>query len=178
MKSFLPLCTLTLLGLAGCSGADSAERTEGADRQALARWATELDAVAAHPATEVSTLKALALDEELAMLARRQETALVIGFDDRTEFVWASDPNPLYALNAHVQNGGDPLGVVTSQIESEGYRSVRARPLAEYDDAEWVEKYLIEVLAAVRRNARDNGIEVGLALAYPHPHCGGMSASR
>jgi hypothetical protein len=31
MKSFLPLCTLTLLGLASCSGgADSAERTEGA----------------------------------------------------------------------------------------------------------------------------------------------------
>jgi starch synthase (maltosyl-transferring) len=51
--------------------AAAAERAEGADRQALARWATELDAVAAHPSTEVSTLKALALDEELAMLARR-----------------------------------------------------------------------------------------------------------
>lgn len=51
--------------------AAAAERAEGADRQALARWATELDAVAAHPSSEVSTLKALALDEELAMLARR-----------------------------------------------------------------------------------------------------------
>ena len=51
--------------------AAAAERAEGADRQALSRWATELDAVAAHPASEVSTLKALALDEELAMLARR-----------------------------------------------------------------------------------------------------------
>jgi hypothetical protein len=30
MKSFLPLCTLTLLGLAGCSGAESAERSEAA----------------------------------------------------------------------------------------------------------------------------------------------------
>ncbi|WP_431122640.1 alpha-1,4-glucan--maltose-1-phosphate maltosyltransferase [Variovorax paradoxus] len=51
--------------------AAAAERAEGADRQALARWATELDAVAAHPSSEVSTLKALALDEELATLARR-----------------------------------------------------------------------------------------------------------
>ena len=49
--------------------AAAAERAEGADRQALARWATELDAVAAHPSSEVSTLKALALDEELAALA-------------------------------------------------------------------------------------------------------------
>jgi hypothetical protein len=101
------------------------------------------------------------VDELRETSARNDFAALVIGFDDRTEFVWANDPNPLFALNAHVQNGGDPLGVVTSQIESEGYRSVRARPLAEYDDAEWVEKYLIEVLAAVRRNARDNGIEAG-----------------
>ncbi|MBT2334897.1 alpha-1,4-glucan--maltose-1-phosphate maltosyltransferase [Variovorax paradoxus] len=49
----------------------AAERAEGADRRALANWATELDAVAADPGADVSTLKALALDEELAMLARR-----------------------------------------------------------------------------------------------------------
>jgi len=51
--------------------AGAAERAEGADRQALANWATELDAVAADPGADVSALKALALDEELAMLARR-----------------------------------------------------------------------------------------------------------
>jgi len=93
--------------------------------------------------------------------ARNDFAALVIGFDDRTEFVWASDPNPLYALNAHVQNGGDPLGVVTSHEHEEGLTSVRARPLAEYEGAEWVEKYLISVLAAVRRSAQDSGIESG-----------------
>ena len=101
------------------------------------------------------------VDELRDTSSRNDFAALVIGFDDRTEFVWASDPNPLFALNAHVQNGGDPLGVVTSHAQGEGYRSVRARPLAEYDGAEWVEKYLIEVLAAVRRNARENGIEAG-----------------
>jgi hypothetical protein len=87
--------------------------------------------------------------------------ALVVGFDDRTEFVWASDPNPLHALNAHVRNGGDPLGVVTGRNQGEGATSVRARPLAEYEGAEWVEKYLIEVLAAVRRSATASGIESG-----------------
>jgi len=96
--------------------------------------------------------------------SRNDRAALVVGFDDRTEFVWASDPNPLHALNAHVRNGGDPLGVVTGLNYAEGttsVTSVRARPLAEYEGAEWVEKYLIEVLAAVRRSATASGIESG-----------------
>jgi hypothetical protein len=92
--------------------------------------------------------------------ARNDRAALIVGFDDRTEFVWASDPNPLHSLNAHVQNGGDPLGVVTGRDHGRG-TNVRARPLAEYEGAEWVEKYLIEVLAAVRRSATESGIEAG-----------------
>jgi hypothetical protein len=102
------------------------------------------------------------LVEELHESASRNDrAALVVGFDDRTEFVWATDPNPLNALNAHVRNGGDPLGVVTGLEYGRGATSVRARPLAEYEGAEWVEKYLIEVLAAVRRSATESGIESG-----------------
>ena len=93
--------------------------------------------------------------------ARHDRAALVVGFDDRTEFVWASDPNPLHALNAHVRNGGDPLGVVTGHMQGPGATSVRARPLAEYEGAEWVERYLIQVLAAVRRSATASGIDSG-----------------
>lgn len=93
--------------------------------------------------------------------ARNDRAALVVGFDDRTEFVWASDPNALHALNAHVRNGGDPLGVVTGRTQGHRSVSVRARPLAEYEGAEWVEKYLIEVLAAVRRSAAASGIRSG-----------------
>ena len=47
--------------------------------------------------------------------ATNDRAALVVGFDDRTEFVWASDPDALLSLNTHVRNGGDPLGVVTGQ---------------------------------------------------------------
>ena len=87
--------------------------------------------------------------------------ALVVRFDDRTEFVWASDPDPLRVLNTHVRDGGDPLGLVTGRDHGEGSTSVRALPLAEYDGAEWVEKYLIELLAVVRRSATESGIESG-----------------
>jgi len=93
--------------------------------------------------------------------AGNDRAALVVGFDDRTEFVWASDPDALHALNAHVRSGGDPLGLLTGRDDGEGATSVRARPLAEYESAEWVEKYLITLLAEVRRSAAASGIESG-----------------
>ena len=99
----------------------------------------------------VAELQEAATDQDRA--------ALVVGFDYRTEFVWASDPNALNVLNAHVQNGGDPLGFVTGDHDNaEGATNVRARPLAEYEGAEWVEKYLISVLATVRQRAAASGI--------------------
>ena len=68
------------------------------------------------------------VDELHETAARNDRAALVVGFDDRTEFVWASDPNPLHALNAHVRNGGDPLGVVTdgTGLSSEQMQAVAA----------------------------------------------------
>lgn len=96
-----------------------------------------------------------------AAAADDRRAALVVGFDHRTEFVWANDPNALHVLNAHVRNGGDPLGLVTGGSDDEGATSVHARPLAEYEDAEWVEKYLISILAEVRRSAAASGIETG-----------------
>ena len=51
--------------------AAAAARAEGADRTALQRWASELDARAADLAFDATSLKALALDDEYAVLARR-----------------------------------------------------------------------------------------------------------
>jgi len=51
--------------------AAAAARAEGRDRVALQRWATELDASGANPGADITSLKALALDDEYADLARR-----------------------------------------------------------------------------------------------------------
>ncbi len=91
----------------------------------------------------------------------RDRAALVVGFDHRTEFVWASDPDALHVLNAHVRNGGDPLGLVTGYDDGDGATAVHVRPLAEYEGAEWVEKYLITMLAEMRRSAAASGIDTG-----------------
>jgi hypothetical protein len=101
----------------------------------------------------VTELRAVATDTHRA--------ALVVGFDDRTEFVWANDPDALHVLNAHIRNGGDPLGLVIGSDDGEGATRVGAQPLAEYEDDEWVEKYLISILAEMRRTAAASGIETG-----------------
>ena len=98
---------------------------------------------------------------ELTAAAGSGRAAIVVGFDHRTEFVWASDPDALGVLNNHVQNGGDPLGLVTGSDDADGSTTVHARPLAEYDGEEWVEKYLITLLAEVRRSAAASGIDTG-----------------
>jgi hypothetical protein len=99
--------------------------------------------------------------ELTAAAADRGRAALIVGFDNRTEFVWATDPDPLDLLNAHVQNGGDPVGLVTGSDDVDGSTTVRAQPLAEYEGEEWVEKYLITLLAEVRRSAAASGIDTG-----------------
>ena len=64
----------------------------------------------------VTELRAVATDTHRA--------ALVVGFDDRTEFVWANDPDALHVLNAHIRNGGDPLGLVIGSDDGEGAASI------------------------------------------------------
>jgi hypothetical protein len=101
------------------------------------------------------------VEELTAAAGTRSRAALVVGFDNRTEFVWASDPDALDVLNTHVQNGGDPVGLVTGSDDGDGSTTVHARPLAEYEGEEWVEKYLITLLAEVRRSAAASGIVTG-----------------
>ena len=85
-----------------------------------------------------------------------QSAALVVGFDERTEFVWAHEPEPLARLNGLIQKGGEPMAIIT---HDRGH--ARAVPVAEYEDEEWVEKYLIDLLNRTRDSFRTAGIKVG-----------------
>jgi hypothetical protein len=111
--------------------------------------------------TRASRTTADLVDELREVATDRDRAARVVGFDHRTEFVWASDPDALHVLNAHVRNGGDPLGLLTGYDDGEGATAVHAFPLAEYEGAEWVEKYLITILAEMRRSAAASGFDTG-----------------
>jgi hypothetical protein len=96
------------------------------------------------------------------LVAELQETArgargaaLIIGFEQHTEFVWSHDPYPLATLNSHVGNDGEPLGIL--RVYGEEGR-VQMRPLQEFAEQEWVEKYLLTLRGDVIRSLRQNGI--------------------
>jgi hypothetical protein len=66
---------------------------------------------------------------------------IVVGFEEKTEFVWANSTNPHSDLNALVKRGGEP--VATYRIDkSEGALNCSIEPFEEYANESWVQGYL------------------------------------
>ena len=63
--------------------------------------------------------------------------AIIVGFENRTVFVFDSDPEPLRKLNELVKDGGEPIGL-------SGIRRIAKkvdfliRPFTEYEGKDWV----------------------------------------
>jgi hypothetical protein len=76
---------------------------------------------------------------------------LVVGFEDRTEVVWSSDPAPLETLNGFMRAGGMPVGI--ARLKQGG---VHVSALRELDGVEWAEKYLATVTAEIMRGLADH----------------------
>src|SRR4051812_42808413 len=80
--------------------------------------------------------------------------ALVVVFDKHTEFVFAHEVDALKQLNGFVQRGGEPVGAIAISVETGGQEGkLKLRPLAEYENEEWVEKYLFTVAGQFKRLA-------------------------
>ncbi len=59
--------------------------------------------------------------------------AIAVAHDDVTQFVFASDDDPLCSLNALVGAGGHPIGLVGARIGG-GTVEYHAHPFVEYQD--------------------------------------------
>lgn len=90
--------------------------------------------------------------------------ALVVGFEKKTKFVWAHDQDPLAALNAHIQAGGEPVGLAVRRDQH-----LEVTPLREYQGTEWVRQYLSSLLASFAQEARHAGIKVGEVVSNYDP---------
>lgn len=80
------------------------------------------------------------------------KAVLVVGYETSNAKVPADDPNALEALNDHVRGGGEPVGILRMTQIREGRVVIESRPLAEYADEEWVEKFLATVVGDIRRD--------------------------
>jgi hypothetical protein len=95
----------------------------------------------------------LDLIEELWARAEALWTcALVIGYEDHSEFVWASQGarETLETLNGHLSAGGEPLGFIGATRSEGGAMSLVIEALEEYKDEEWAEKLLFTLAGQLR----------------------------
>lgn len=66
---------------------------------------------------------------------------IVVGFEKKTEFVWANSASPLDDLNGLVGKGGEPIAVWRVD-KSEGTMNCSIEPFEEYARESWVRGYL------------------------------------
>lgn len=66
---------------------------------------------------------------------------IVVGFENKTEFVWANSASPLDDLNGLVGKGGEPIAVWRVD-KSEGTMNCSIEPFEEYARESWVRQYL------------------------------------
>jgi hypothetical protein len=126
MKSFLPLCTLTLLGFAGCSGADSAERTEGAG------------GAVAHEAA-ISDSAGLALESKLPASFGQISNVVEL---DRDRVAFADTREKLFLVGSFGSGTLDTLGTQVDAIAKD------AGP-GEYKFPGWVARLAGDTVALV-----------------------------
>lgn len=71
--------------------------------------------------------------------------AIVVGFEQETQFIFSSTQQPLALLNQMVQKGGSPIGLLRFDKENSHIQG-SYRPFEEYGDEDWVKKYLAGLL--------------------------------
>ncbi|HUW86452.1 MAG TPA: hypothetical protein VMV55_06200 [Methanoregula sp.] len=71
--------------------------------------------------------------------------AIAVGFETETKFVFSSSSHPLEDLNMLVKKGGAPVGLLRFEKENDSVQG-SYRPFEEYENEEWVQKYLADLL--------------------------------
>ncbi len=88
--------------------------------------------------------------------------AIAVGFDRETKFVFhrrdAEKANLLSELNALVEAGGEPIGLVSYLILEPGNACFYTKPFPEYADESWVDGYLNSLMESVREIAEGMGM--------------------
>src|SRR5690349_11600325 len=82
-------------------------------------------------------------------------SALIVGFEHSTEFVFSDRANPLDRLNAFIRQGGEPVGILSMFHEGCGKRVVKAQLLAEYADESWAQQYLASLALLLARREQN-----------------------
>ena len=86
-------------------------------------------------------------NEELVQALRKapeswMETAIVVAFENRFEFVPEDHPNPAGRLTSLEQQGGLAIGLAGIEPTACNDRAFLARVFKEYEDQAWAQRYM------------------------------------
>ena len=71
--------------------------------------------------------------------------AIAVGFENDTQFVFSTTPRPLEKLNALINTGGSPIGLLRFDREGAALQG-SYRPFLEYESEAWANEYLASLL--------------------------------
>jgi len=77
--------------------------------------------------------------------------SLIVGFKEHTEYMSATEPDPLESLNEKVERGGQPLGICRFTKDGQGI-GCNAWPLREFADDDFVKNFISEQVATFKGN--------------------------
>ncbi len=78
------------------------------------------------------------------------DSAIVVAFENRFEFVTEDHPDPIHRLNSLEEQGGLAIGLAGVKPGESGDRAFRAQLFQEYEGQVWAHRYL----DTLRRMAR------------------------
>lgn len=77
-------------------------------------------------------------------------TALVVGFEYHTKFVFSNSEEPLKELNGMVENDGEPVGFIFC-TRKDNTLTFSSRPLTEFENEEGVSDFLNAAIEMIRK---------------------------
>jgi hypothetical protein len=81
------------------------------------------------------------------------DTAIVVAFENRFEFVAENHANPMYRLTALQEQGGLAIGLAGVKPGEFGNRSFRTQLFQEYEGQSWAHRYMDTLRGMVRHQS-------------------------
>jgi hypothetical protein len=81
------------------------------------------------------------------------DTAIIVAFENRFEFVTEDHPDPMKRLNALQEQGGLAIGLAGVKSSESVDRAFRAQLFDEYEGQAWAYQYLETLRGIIRRQA-------------------------
>jgi hypothetical protein len=101
------------------------------------------------------------IDQFAQMAEGSFQSALIVGFEAETKYVFKDDPNQVAKLDALILQGGQPIGVI--RLNKDGRRlNCSISVFEEWEGQDWINGY-VDALGSefVRGVAQEGGVKIG-----------------